>query len=438
MKKISSLFFSILVLFSLFPPIAGASFSDVSATHEHYAAIQWMEARGVVQGYPDGTFRPDQTVTRVESLKIILSATGVDLTTVLPPEVNPYSDVSEQDWFYSNVLKATTLQWVKGYENGEFHPSQTINWAEALKIISIGYHLETPPATENPYPDVDQQFWFAPYVAYAKARNYLSARNDGALHPEYAMTRGELIELMYRFALTKESGFTPFDIDTNWLTSINSSGNYSVKIPFSWSKVEIDSTHWVLWAPDLTNGQTSWTRTYPNSASVSLTVDPNTDKLSTADYFNKVMHTLQWEGTVTNSTLLLYKETETETLRDLYFALPNGTFLIGQASVGHGALGDQLFQEVVAIQESFSYSEQAGTETAEEAIEKARTLIQVDGQGKTAISLFSDALMIETDTIGIGTGPVDYYYSAWADVTLKYERSYDILLDLEEGQTTAF
>ena len=64
--------------------------------------------------------------------------------------------------------------------------------------------------------------------------------------------------------------------------------------------------------------------------------------------------------------------------------------------------------------------------------------MQVDGQGKTAISLFSDALMIETDTIGIGTGPVDYYYSAWADVTLKYERSYDILLDLEEGQTTAF
>ncbi|EKD64325.1 MAG: hypothetical protein ACD_51C00026G0006, partial [uncultured bacterium] len=92
------------------------------------------------------------------------------------------------------------------------------------------------------------------------------------------------------------------------------------------------------------------------------------------------------------------------------------------------------------IEMSASYVEGAVTTPTEwdAVLEEARSLIQVDGQGAYALSLFTDKVLIETDTIGVGTGPVDYYYSAGADVTLKYERSYDVVLDIMDGETSAF
>ena len=49
-----------------------------------------------------------------------------------------------------------------------------------------------------------------------------------------------------------------------------------------------------------------------------------------------------------------------------------------------------------------------------------------------------DAIIIETDAIGVGTGPIDYYYSEKIDLTIKYERSADVILDAREGRTTKF
>ena len=76
--------------------------------------------------------------------------------------------------------------------------------------------------------------------------------------------------------------------------------------------------------------------------------------------------------------------------------------------------------------------------TTDEIIAELRASISVDGVGLDMITLLSDVELIETDTIGIGTGPVDYYYSPSADITIKYERSFDVILDIEAGQTTAF
>ena len=62
----------------------------------------------------------------------------------------------------------------------------------------------------------------------------------------------------------------------------------------------------------------------------------------------------------------------------------------------------------------------------------------MDGTGIETLKLFDDLKIIETDTIGVGTGPVDYYYSAKLNVTLKHERSFDVILDIEDGETSGF
>ena len=64
--------------------------------------------------------------------------------------------------------------------------------------------------------------------------------------------------------------------------------------------------------------------------------------------------------------------------------------------------------------------------------------ILVENTGEDTLDLLPDSTIIETDTIGVGTGPVDYYYSESLDYTFKYERASDVILDYREGETTAF
>lgn len=431
----------------LFPSVALASFSDVPSTHEHYAAIEWMQARGVIEGYSDGTFRPDQSVTRAEALKIILVGTGVSLPETTENQTILYGDVQLDDWYFVHVQKATELGWVQGYSDGLFRPEQTINLAEALKIISIAKQIQTGAVTEDPYSDVPSAVWFSPYVSYAKTRNFIQAYHDGLLHPDYALTRGGLIEVLYRFLYTEMAGETTFDISMNWLENQHEERPYALKVPFTWEKHSGDQGEWILWYRDIPNSQTSWMRTYPNSAVISITIDTNEQQLSPAAYFEHIQNTLPWtpSGTISSEfndhgylTLKMEKENGDETLRDLYIALPNGQFALVHATYGHGALKEQLAQEVIAVASSLRHSEATPTSSVEEVLEQARAAIQVDGKGRATLDLFPDLSLIETDSIGVGTGPVDYYYSAWANVTLKYERSFDVLLDIQEGKTSAF
>ena len=57
---------------------------------------------------------------------------------------------------------------------------------------------------------------------------------------------------------------------------------------------------------------------------------------------------------------------------------------------------------------------------------------------KQLLNSLPDKVIIETDTIGVGTGPVDYYYSDGVNYTFKYERAADLILDTREGKTSAF
>jgi len=71
-------------------------------------------------------------------------------------------------------------------------------------------------------------------------------------------------------------------------------------------------------------------------------------------------------------------------------------------------------------------------------LNQAKANILIEGKGQTTIDLLHDAAVFETDNIGVGTGAIDYYYSASMDVSLKYERSSDTILDIETGKTSAF
>lgn len=118
-------------------------FGDVASTHPYLPAIEWGKSSGVLKGYPDGTFRADNPVNRAEFLKIIIEAdSAADVSTATEQILFP--DVDDSAWFAPYVRYAKQHGIVDGYPDGTFRPDKTVNFAEALKIAyeALGINAE--------------------------------------------------------------------------------------------------------------------------------------------------------------------------------------------------------------------------------------------------------------------------------------------------------
>lgn len=168
---------------------AEGQFVDVPSSALHFEAIDYLRSKDIISGYKDNTFRPERTVNRAEFLKVLtkllVSQTEIDECT--KKDRARFDDVPENSWFAPFVCAAKQKEFIDGYEDNTFHPAETINIAEASKILTRAFHLTLPPA--------DAALWFkAPITALADAR---------AIPPDVeatgeALTRGVLAEMLWR------------------------------------------------------------------------------------------------------------------------------------------------------------------------------------------------------------------------------------------------
>ncbi len=93
-------------------------FSDVPNNHKYSEAIKYLKNNKIVNGYPDGSFKPEGTLNRAEAVKILLE--GNNISTFRGETQFP--DVLESSWFYKYVTTAADLGIVKGYGPGDFKP----------------------------------------------------------------------------------------------------------------------------------------------------------------------------------------------------------------------------------------------------------------------------------------------------------------------------
>lgn len=441
-KIFSSLLWSTTVAIILAVPFMAqaASFQDVPENTVDFNAVEYLKAKGVVSGYSDGTFQPQKTINRAEALKIILLASG--LSGESATEID-FPDVGTADWFYGYVRRGVEKDIVRGYDDGSFKPGNNINVAESLKIILLSFAMELPASVQNdPYPDVPKSLWYANYAEYARAKQIIWSQDNGNLDAGRDITRGEFARIIYRLMYIKEKNLESFPLSTDWPQYTHPTEHYSLKFPFDWQKLSAGE-HTVFWKQDKENSQVSFARAFPNSATLVVSVDLNTDRLDLKTFVDK--HNLSTTTITQYLTLNEYPFSvisypDNSDIVDYFFELPNKTILIAYVDVGAGANRPQLLEEIRNVIGSVRYSENTtGVVTVtDEVLAKAREYILVQGQGLQALALFEDELIIETDTIGIGTGPVDYYYSAKYDVTLKYERTSATLLALSNGKNTAF
>lgn len=189
--------------------VAGAEqtgvFSDVSEATTHGRAISYLKQKGIIEGYKDGTFRPENAINRAEGTKVILASLGT--TPSASVASTSFTDTQPTDWFSGWVELGKTLGVVAGNPDGTFTPSRQVNLAEALKIILLANKIDLTNETvfEKPYNDVEVDAWFALYFQYAKKKNLLDADSSGNVSAGKNLSRGEVAEIMYRLLRTQEA-----------------------------------------------------------------------------------------------------------------------------------------------------------------------------------------------------------------------------------------
>ena len=122
-----------------FPPNAFASFSDVNQNTTFEEAILYAQENEIVKGYSDGTFKPEIEINRAEFTKIIIAAV-FDESEIIGEDCFP--DV-QKEWFAKYICTAKEEGIINGYDDGLFRPENNISFVEAAKIISLGLGYET-------------------------------------------------------------------------------------------------------------------------------------------------------------------------------------------------------------------------------------------------------------------------------------------------------
>ena len=146
------------------------NFSDVSADKWYNNAVSTLSRMGVIGGYADGTFRPDAPISRAEFAKIAVSFTQNNGSAVY----NYFTDVKTTDWFAPYVTAAKDAGLIEGYSDGSFKPESEITRAEACAIVNrtLGRkpskaHMKISDRID--WPDVQTTDWF--YEAIMEATN---------------------------------------------------------------------------------------------------------------------------------------------------------------------------------------------------------------------------------------------------------------------------
>jgi hypothetical protein len=209
--------FILTLSFLLLPSAASAAFPDVPKTYPNYDAINYVQSEGIVDGYPDGTYKPERVINRAEFIKIIVEtmfsivfddkktqvqALSRELQDCTKGPVS-FSDVATGTWYAGYICIGKGGDMIKGYPDYTFKPANAITFAETASVLAQSVQvLEFLGNTKKPLSLAPSTPWYKAPVTYLADRNAIP---DSITRFHDPITRGEMAEIIYRLR-TKNTG----------------------------------------------------------------------------------------------------------------------------------------------------------------------------------------------------------------------------------------
>lgn len=123
-----------------FTPPSEPTFSDVAPTSPFFLQIEWVADEGVLNGFGDGTYRPDKPLSRVALAALAYRASGDSYT---PPGTATFNDVAVGSQFFTEVEWIADLGVLQGWPDGSFRPSRSLTRQALAAILFRGLTVTT-------------------------------------------------------------------------------------------------------------------------------------------------------------------------------------------------------------------------------------------------------------------------------------------------------
>ncbi len=171
------------------------TFADVPVSFWGYKAISTLAEKFIISGYLDNTFRPDENITRAEFAKIIIGATS---SLDIDAKCN-FGDVNEDDWYYIYVASAMDKGYITGYPDGTFRPNDKITRQDICTVVYRSAKDKLKPSTEqNVFIDEKLISPYAHEAVYTLYSNgIINGMGNNTFAPKSLATRAQTAKIIY-------------------------------------------------------------------------------------------------------------------------------------------------------------------------------------------------------------------------------------------------
>ncbi|MFP3919936.1 S-layer homology domain-containing protein [Lysinibacillus telephonicus] len=169
------------------------SFKDVSTSSSYYASINQLVELGAISGYPDGTFRPDESLTRGQAAKIIAQVLQLDGATATDPK---FTDVPKSHQYYKAISALAESKIIGGYDDNTFKVNNVITRGQLAKVIAQAFELQPKNNEELPFTDVTDSY--KPFVKALYDNGITTGTSETTFSLNKPVTRGQAVTLITR------------------------------------------------------------------------------------------------------------------------------------------------------------------------------------------------------------------------------------------------
>lgn len=188
MKKIKLLAGILIISISMvIASSAQAAFNDIPSTHQFNKEIKHLVDLGAIGGYPDGTYRAGNKVTRGQAAKILTVALKMPL---INPATPTFKDVPKSNGFYQHIETLAAAGIIGGYPDGTFKGGNSLTRAQMAKIVSNSFDLEERSFVS--FKDVDRNANYYPFVDKLATSKITTGYPDNTFKPSGIVTRGQI------------------------------------------------------------------------------------------------------------------------------------------------------------------------------------------------------------------------------------------------------
>lgn len=194
---------------STFDRVQKYRFTDVPSNFWAYESITKMTKEGIMSGYRNGTFKPNDPLSREEAASLFSNMIGETPSIML---ASSFSDITSDRWSSLAIESVARANIISGYGDNTYRPEQYMSRQEfavvADKFLHYqGYRTEDPTALDTIYFS-DQKFiapWAQSSVRELALWGFINYSTKGLFNPEKYITRGEAAEITYRLLFSKEA-----------------------------------------------------------------------------------------------------------------------------------------------------------------------------------------------------------------------------------------